>query len=96
MSVLTDSVIIVLQTTAGTAMDASVVSDPTGTYPSGIQAERIVLRSDSDREAVLDLLLQNGSYVVPTYDNSLRKQMEKVEILLTEIRDLLRESPKKP
>ena len=73
-------------------MDASVVGDPTGTYPAGIQAERVVLRSDSDREAVLDLLLQNGAYVVPTYDDHLRKQMEKLEILLTDIRDLIKAS----
>lgn len=77
-------------------MDASIVTDPTGTYPAGIQAERVVLRSDSDREAVLDLLLQNGAYVVPTYDDSLRKQMERIEILLTEIRDLTKESMQGP
>jgi len=45
MSALTDSVIIIIKAAAGVATDASVVPDPSGTYPDGIQAERVVLRT---------------------------------------------------
>lgn len=90
VSAQTDSVIIILNADLGLATDASVLPDSSGAYPDGIKAERVVLRSDSNRAGVLDLLLQNSVYVMPTRNDDLHRQMERNEVLLTAIRDRLR------
>lgn len=91
MAVDNDATIILNRGVGGDTMDATVVTDPTGTVTADIKRERVVLSGDQLREAIVQVFQQPGGvYGLNVSNQDIVDVLTSIDMKLGELVDLLR------